>query len=355
MQAIDETSNFLTAAVFPGSSEMFPGLTAAAEKWGASLHGNLVAIFKPIGEAFHFLFVQPFIDGWHDIQSLFGGIGGWMAKHLNPKNWGIHGFNIGDIIHLPTGAALAKMIGHIDVSGLITGGAKAAGKLVGEFAGMPGKILGKVKTNVSGMLSGAASAVGKLVAAYSGTPGKVLAKVRTNVSGMIDNAASAVGHLIASFSGVPGRVLSNVRTNVGGMITGAATAAQHLVDAFRGLAGRIVSAIGTIVPHISIPHISVLGHKVTAAGGIFAGAQTRIIGEAGPEAVVPLDRPLNQVDPAVRELSAFAQGLRTTGRSSQPSGAGKNVHNEITVVTPTTDPYAVAVETVNHLTAVGGY
>lgn len=47
----------------------------------------------------------------------------------------------------------------------------------------------------------------------------------------------------------------------------------------------------------------------TATGGTFYGAQARIIGEAGPEAVVPLNRPLDQVDPSVRELSAIAQGL----------------------------------------------
>lgn len=50
----------------------------------------------------------------------------------------------------------------------------------------------------------------------------------------------------------------------------------------------------------------------TATGGTFYGAQTRIIGEAGPEAVVPLNRPLNQVDPSVRALSAVAQGLVPT-------------------------------------------
>lgn len=47
----------------------------------------------------------------------------------------------------------------------------------------------------------------------------------------------------------------------------------------------------------------------TATGGTFAGPQKRLIGEAGPEAVVPLRRPLSQVDPSVRWLSAIAQGL----------------------------------------------
>jgi len=46
-----------------------------------------------------------------------------------------------------------------------------------------------------------------------------------------------------------------------------------------------------------------------ARGGIATGPRVGIWGEAGDEALVPLDRPLNRVDPSVRALSAFAQGL----------------------------------------------
>lgn len=61
----------------------------------------------------------------------------------------------------------------------------------------------------------------------------------------------------------------------------------------------------------------------TASGGIFSGAQTRLIAEAGREAVVPLDRPLNMVDPSVRWLSAFAQGK--TEQSSRAAFATPDV------------------------------
>lgn len=57
--------------------------------------------------------------------------------------------------------------------------------------------------------------------------------------------------------------------------------------------------------------------RATAAGGTFYGPDVRLIGEAGPEAVVPLNRPLSQVDESVRWLSAIAQGL-----APQPMGAG---------------------------------
>lgn len=93
------------------------------------------------------------------------------------------------------------------------------------------------------------------------------------------------------------------------------------------------------------------GGPGTAAGGIFSSAQTRLIGEAGTEAVVPLRRPLGQVDPSVRFLSAFAQGIPLVS----PNG-GKTLNvGPITINTPTTDPRAVATETVNRLALVGGF
>lgn len=61
-----------------------------------------------------------------------------------------------------------------------------------------------------------------------------------------------------------------------------------------------------------------------ARGAIASGPQVGIWGEAGAEALVPLDRPLNMVDPSVRALSAFAQGLPqyASGGVFAPGGGG---------------------------------
>ena len=86
--------------------------------------------------------------------------------------------------------------------------------------------------------------------------------------------------------------------------------------------------------------------RVTASGGIFSGAQVRLIGEAGPEAVVPLRRSLSMVDPAVRALSAFAQGLTPPGDKGG-GGSGRNIEvGGITINTPTENPRAVAAEVI---------
>jgi hypothetical protein len=62
--------------------------------------------------------------------------------------------------------------------------------------------------------------------------------------------------------------------------------------------------------------------RPTARGAMAFGPQLRLIAEAGPEAVVPLRRPLSQVDPSVRALSAFAQGLRLPGDTGGGAGGG---------------------------------
>lgn len=91
----------------------------------------------------------------------------------------------------------------------------------------------------------------------------------------------------------------------------------------------------------------------TASGGIFSGSQLREIGEDGPEAVVPLNRPLSQVDPAVRWLSAIAQGLTGTNDGTVTgSRAGRTIDaSGWTIVSPQSDPRSVAVEALNYLVA----
>jgi hypothetical protein len=61
-----------------------------------------------------------------------------------------------------------------------------------------------------------------------------------------------------------------------------------------------------------------------ARGMVLHGAQMVIGGEAGPEALVPLARPLSQVDPSVRWLSAIAQGYRRPPGSSEQGSPGNS-------------------------------
>ena len=83
----------------------------------------------------------------------------------------------------------------------------------------------------------------------------------------------------------------------------------------------------------------------TASGGVFTGPTKRLIGEAGPEAVVPLNRPLSLVDPSVRWLSAIAQGKSAPMAAGGVATAGKTLvvsPGAIQVNTIAQDPENVA-------------
>lgn len=135
---------------------------------------------------------------------------------------------------------------------------------------------------------------------------------------MLAPLRSIGGEIIRFFQGIPAGVRS---------IT------DQIVGFFTGLPGRIMGAIGNLASQIGSRLSAAVNIKLpfTATGGVFNGAQARVIGEAGAEAVVPLNRPLSQVDPAVRELSAFAQGLKFKGSGSSTGEVSTDNRRQVTV------------------------
>jgi hypothetical protein len=63
-----------------------------------------------------------------------------------------------------------------------------------------------------------------------------------------------------------------------------------------------------------------------ASGGVLTGPTRILAGEAGREAVVPLERPLSMVDPSVRWLSAIAQGKNPGASSGMTVSSGKQLN-----------------------------
>ena len=87
-----------------------------------------------------------------------------------------------------------------------------------------------------------------------------------------------------------------------------------------------------------------------ATGGTVYGPTHALIGEAGPEAVVPLNRPLSQVDPSVRLLSAIAQGKTAalaSGGVVGGQGTVVSIQPGAIVVQDAADPRRAALEVVD--------
>lgn len=91
--------------------------------------------------------------------------------------------------------------------------------------------------------------------------------------------------------------------------------------------------------------------RALAAGSILTGPTRILAGEAGAEAIVPLNRPLSMVDPSVRWLSAIAQGKTPAMASGGVVGGGRSVTIApgAIVVQGDTNPARTAVGVLNRI------
>lgn len=187
-----------------------------------------------------------------------------------------------------------------------------------------------------------------VVSAFSLIPG--VGKLFDGVSQKILTAGSNVLNLGNKIKFIPDPKIDMSGFN--SAINGAKTDVGRLRNQIDNLPNsKEIDILIAIAVRASVRAAGIAG--ASATGGIFNGAQTRLIGEAGPEAIVPLNRNLSQVDPAVRELSAIAQGKKVPG--SVGTGTGRSIDaSGWTIVSQSKDPATVARETFNHLVA-GSY
>ncbi|MET7720697.1 hypothetical protein [Streptomyces mirabilis] len=156
---------------------------------------------------------------------------------------------------------------------------------VGFFRALPGQVAGALASLGSFLLrnftnafnsarSGITSFISSAVGFFRSLPGRVASSL-----------ASLPGRIASAFTSAAGRA----RTAVSGLISG-------VVGLFRGLPGAILGAIGNIGGQIiakvksGIPS-SVRKYLPFAKGGIVYGPTHALIGEAGPEVVIPLTNP----------------------------------------------------------------
>lgn len=166
----------------------------------------------------------------------------------------------------------------------------------------------------------------------------------TNIQNFFTNFTSVVEATWNSFWGNLGNVVKTLWNNVLGFIEGGVNGAIDLINGLIKAVNSVSSTVGITlgtIPKVSIPRL--------ASGTIAYGRMQAIIGEAGPEAVVPLNRPLSQVDPAVRDLSAYAQG-KTYGSGNGPQRVVNIEQGAISVVTPAANPVLVASMVVDEIT-----
>lgn len=123
---------------------------------------------------------------------------------------------------------------------------------------------------------------------------------------------------------------------------------KFAIDLFNRLAG---AASGGIAAATAAGKSAGGAFPKYASGGILNGPRHILAGEAGAEAIVPLNRNLNSVDPSVRYLSAIAQGKVPAMASGGIVGGGRTnvIEAGAIVVYDSFNPLTTSVEILNRL------
>lgn len=297
------------------------------------------------------------------------------------------GSKVGDRFEEGRSKAVAKATDL--VSGAKTNLSKMGADASAALSNLPGKVtdrfesarskakskasdlVSNAKTNLSKMGSSASSALSNLSSqignrfetAKNNAKSKansLVSGAKSNLSRMGSSASSALSNLSSQIGSrfntaktnalnIAGQISSQVRSKMAGipgLISGALSGVSNAISSpFQSAYNTVSRLLGQIRSAAS--SATSLASKIPGAGavsgwfaegGVISGPRVIGVGEAGPEAVVPLNRPLASVDPSVRWLSAIAQGMAVPG-----GGGGINIAaGAIQVVTPYADAGLVA-------------
>jgi hypothetical protein len=217
--------------------------------------------------------------------------------------------------------------------------------------------LASFQTWAAGMPQRIQSGIATAGAYLAALPGRIIGWLAGVPNAMTSPFKRAWDTVNTYFNGAPGR-LAAAASRVIGAIGGAQSGVWNAITSpFRSAwaeVQRIVRMIGNIhIPTPKMPSIDLTPWN--AAGNIYSGPTVIGVGEAGPEAVVPLDRPLSMVNPSVRSMSAILQGM-TGGRGGVEMGGAK-VNFEagaFNINLPSGDPQLAAEAVLDRLVAYIG-
>ncbi|MFD5570491.1 lysozyme family protein [Streptomyces cadmiisoli] len=197
---------------------------------------------------------------------------------------------------------------------------------VGFFRTLPGRVAGALSSLGSSLLR-------NFTSAYN------LARSRTTsfLSTTADFFRQLPGRIAAAVSPLPGRLASAFTSAASRARSAVSSLISGVVSLFREMPGRILSAIGNIGSQIMAKVKAGLPSGVRkylpfAKGGIVYGPTHALIGEAGPEVVIPLTNPrraaqlahqsglLNILAGQARTLAVSATAA-TTSSSASVGGA----------------------------------
>lgn len=218
------------------------------------------------------------------------------------------------------------------------------GIVVGAFSAMAGTVRGileSVGINVDGVVARIRANFANLPALIGAYLGSIPGIAARAFFAILPIVGGVIGTIIARFTSIP-RMVQSALSGLPAIFARAMSSAYSTVS---GWVSRIIARIRQINVGSLIGGAARALLPGFAVGGITTGPS--IVGEAGPEMVIPLTRPLNQIDASVRNVAAMLRGQAGVGTTAANPGAGKIVNNYWTITSQTGNPEAIVSKVMN--------
>lgn len=193
----------------------------------------------------------------------------------------------------------------------------------GIFQTVLGLINGIVTGDFSQMKSGIQGIMSGITGIISGAWNVIVSVVGGAINGVVTNVQNGLNTALSVVQGI----FSGIESAINGSMNGARNIVSNVISAIKGFFSFRISWPHIPLPHIhydlinvpllgNIPNPATLRINWYAKGGVFNGPSVIGVGEAGPEAVVPLSG--ERVRPFAE---AVADALR--GAMGEPGGGGR--------------------------------
>lgn len=218
-----------------------------------------------------------FSQVWDGLKQAFGGVIDYIKTTL---------------IELPAKILTTVVdIGKTIVTGIASGVADLATKVWDKISGLPAALIGKLGEWVEGLGNIGSRVITYIVNGVTSLATAIWNKIDGFVDALIGKVAGIAGDIKEigkKIIGYIGDGLEAGATALANIVKGAINAVIDALNVGVKAINKAIGGINKINPFDDIPNIPLI--PKLAKGGIVMGPTLAMIGEAGPEAVIPLNR-----------------------------------------------------------------
>lgn len=304
MQKVQPIADWIYQNVITPIAAKFAEFQSAfGELWGAIV-SNVQAAWE---------LIAPIVQlGFQNMQTIFNAVLPVLQTIWNAA-WGVISTVLGNAWNIMSG-----IVGTI--MGVIQGIIQTVTALIqGNWDGVWNGIKSIFETIVNGILQTGANifnalsaTIGSVLSGISAVWSSIWGAVYSVASGIWNNISSTIGGIINGISSTISSVINGIQSTVSSVFNAIQSAMTNPIETAKNTISGIIDTIKGFfnnfhiqLPHINLPHFSIsppgwqigdllkgsipsLGIEWYATGGVFNGASIIGVGEAGPEAVVPL-------------------------------------------------------------------